>query len=190
MPAGTALRLIGSSAKFVQRPFLHVQIRHFSRFDLFGNSSIPANKRRFVPSSGTYPKGFVVGSINVGINEVIRSRPDLILVASEIPSSGAAVFTRNEFPAASITFSRQLLRQSKGHGIRGVIANAQCANTLTGFAGLQDTVAMSREAGKFVVSDTTTDEQDNSMLVMHTGVGCQRYDRFKRAATICMALTD
>lgn len=176
MSAGTALRLFGSTAKLVQRPLPRVQIRRFSKFDLFGNSPIPANKRRFVPSSGTYPKGFVVGSINVGINEAVRSRPDLILVASEIPSCGAAVFTRNEFPAASVTVSRELLRQTKGHGIRGVIANAQCANTLTGFAGLQDTVAMSREAGKFVVSDTTVGEQDTSMLVMHTGVGCQRYD--------------
>ena len=36
----TALRLIEFSANSVQRPFFHVQIRHFSKFDLFGNSLI------------------------------------------------------------------------------------------------------------------------------------------------------
>lgn len=179
MSAGTALRLSESATTLVLRPFPRMQIRNYSKFDIFGNLPIPANKRRLVPASGTYPKGFVVGGVNVGINQAIRSRPDLVLVASEKPSCGAAVFTKNEFPAASVTVSRELLRQTRGHGIRGVIANAQCANTFTGFAGLQDTVAMSQEAGKYVVGDMTA-EQDSSMLVMHTGAGCQRYDLSKR----------
>ena len=179
MSAGRALRQFESATKFVRRPVPRIQIRHYSKFDLFGNLPIPANKRHFVPTSGSYPKGFAVGSINVGIDEAIWSRPDLVLVASEIPSCGAALFTKNEFPAASVKVSRKILQQTKGHGIRGVIANVQCANTLTGFAGLQDAVAMSREAGKYVVGDMAT-EQDSSILVMHTGAGCQRYDISKR----------
>ena len=173
MSAGMALCRSETATTLVLRRPLRIQMRLYSKFELFGNSPVPVNKRRFVPTSGTYPKGFVVGSIDVGINQASRSRPDLILVASEKPSSGAAVFTKNDLPAASITVSRKILQKTKGHGIRGVIANAQCANTLTGPAGLQDTVAMSREAGKYVVGER---ERDSSIMVMHTGVGGRRYD--------------
>lgn len=134
---------------------------------------MPANEQRFVPTSGTYPKGFLVGSINVGIKPAIKTQTDLILVASEKPSCGAAVFTKNEFPAASITVTRDLVRKSKGHGLRGVIANSWCANLFTGKAGLEDAVAMSKEADKYVPGETGT-EQDSSVMVMHTGMANQR----------------
>lgn len=66
----------------VNRVFLPKQVRYLSKFDKHKNFTVPANKARFVPKSGTYPKGFSVGSINVGIKSTITSRPDLILVAS------------------------------------------------------------------------------------------------------------
>lgn len=146
---------------------IQVQTRCFTKFDLYGNSPVPANKQRFVPTSGTYPKGFLVGSINVGIKPAIKTQPDLILVASEKPSCG------DEFPAASITVTRDLVRKSKGHGLRGVIANSWCANLFTGKAGLEDAVAMSKEADKYVSGETGT-EQDSSVMVMHTGMANQR----------------
>ena|ERR1700722_13224995 len=152
---------------------VRIQIRCFSKFDVYGSSPIPANKQRFVPTSGTYPQGFLVGSCNIGIKSASKSQPDLILVASEKPSCGAAVFTKNEFPAASITVTRDLFRKTKGHGLRGVIANSWCANTLTGKAGLEDAVAMSKEADKYVSGQTGT-ERASSVMVMHTGVGGQR----------------
>lgn len=149
------------------------QIRCFSKFDVYGNSPIPDNKQRFVPKSGTYPEGFLVGSTNIGIKPTSKAQPDLILVASEKHSCGAAVFTKNEFPAASIIVSRDLVRQTKGHGLRGVIANSWCANTLTGKAGLEDAVAMSKEADKYVSGETGF-ERESSVMVMHTGAGGQR----------------
>ncbi len=158
---------------FVRYKPLQIQIRSFSKFDMYGNSPVPATKQKFVPTFGTYPKGFLIGSINIGIKPASKSQPDLILVASEKPSCGAAVFTRNEFPAASITVTRDLVRKTKGHGLRGVIANSWCANTLTGNAGLEDAVAMSREADKYVSGDTGA-ERESSVMVMHTGVGGQR----------------
>lgn len=134
---------------------------------------IPAKKQRFVPTSGTYPQGFLIGSTNAGIKPNSNFQPDLILVASENPSCGAAVFTRNEFPAASITVTRELVRKSRGHGLRGVIANSWCANTLTGKAGLEDTETMSKEADKYIRSTTGVD-RESSVMVMHTGLGAKR----------------
>ncbi|TPX60529.1 hypothetical protein PhCBS80983_g01762 [Powellomyces hirtus] len=155
------------------RPLL--RCRFSTKFDLFHNNPIPANKRRLVPTSGIYPKGFKVGSIRAGIKPPDSSQPDLVLVASEIPASGAAVFTKNEFCAASVTMSRELVRRTQGQGIRGVIANSGCANTLTGQAGLDDAWAMSREAHRHLVnSPLETARHDPSVLVMHTGAGAQR----------------
>ena len=159
--------------RFVYQKPICVQIRCFSKFDVYGNSPIPVNKQRFVPTSGTYPKGFLVGSTNAGIKPSSKSQPDLILVASDRPSCGAAVFTKNEFPAASITVSKDLVRKTKGHGLRGVIANSWCANTLTGKAGLEDAFAMSKAANKYL-SNGKDVEGDSSVMVMHTGTGGQR----------------
>jgi glutamate N-acetyltransferase / amino-acid N-acetyltransferase len=117
---------------------------------MYGSSPIPANKQRFAPTSGTYPEEFLVGSATIGIKPASKSQPDLILVASEKPSFGAAVFTKNEVPAASITATRDLVRKTKGCGLRRVIANSWRANTLTGKAGLDDALAMGKEADKYV----------------------------------------
>jgi hypothetical protein len=75
------------------RQHFYAQNRSVSRFRPAAspNSPVPANKQRFIPTSGTYPKGFLVGSINVGINPAIKTQPDLILVASEKPSWSCCV---------------------------------------------------------------------------------------------------
>jgi glutamate N-acetyltransferase/amino-acid N-acetyltransferase len=124
---------------------IQVQIRCFSKFDLYGNSPLPADKQQFVPTSETCPKGFLVGGISVGIKPTSKTQPDLVL-ASEKPSSGAAVFTKSEFPAASITVSRDLVRKTKGHGVRGVIANSWRANLFPGKAELEDVAAIRTQA--------------------------------------------
>jgi glutamate N-acetyltransferase / amino-acid N-acetyltransferase len=131
-----ALRPTGFATTLVRNKPVRIQIRRFSEFDVYGNSPIPANKQRFVPTSGTYPEELLAGSANIGIKPASKSQPDLILLASEKPSCGAAVFTKNEFPAASITVTKDVLRKTKARGLRGVIANSWCANTLTGKAGL------------------------------------------------------
>ncbi|APA10948.1 arginine biosynthesis bifunctional protein [Sclerotinia sclerotiorum 1980 UF-70] len=164
-------------ARHIRKKPLHVEnhYRSFTKFDSFGNSPIPASKQRFVPTSGTYPKGFLVGSTNVGIKPDGLSQPDLILVASEKKweTCGAAVLTKNEFPAASVVVTRDLLKKSKGRGLRGVVANSWCANLLTGEKGLEDSRNMSREAGR-IVSGEGTGQGEESVMVMHTGMGGQR----------------
>ncbi|ESZ99592.1 arginine biosynthesis bifunctional protein [Sclerotinia borealis F-4128] len=127
---------------------VHTHYRTFTKFDSFGNSPIPASKQRFVPASGTYPKGFLIGSTNVGIKPSSLSQPDLILVTSEKKweTCGAAVLTKNEFPAASVVVTRELIEKNGRMGLRGVVANSWCANLLTGEQGLEDSRKMSREA--------------------------------------------
>ncbi|CAI0653803.1 unnamed protein product, partial [Colletotrichum noveboracense] len=170
------------TALWPPRRSVHVvrqQLRRFSnKFELYANAPIPANKRRFVPDSGFYPKGFSVASINAGINSTKRTRPDLTMVKSDVPSCGAAVFTRNKFPAASVTASRKHLSATKGNGLRGVIANAGCANLFTGQAGLDDAAAMMNTANELLVSPSSATvavgETPPSVIVMHTGKGGER----------------
>lgn len=138
------------------------------KFDLYTGLPVPANKQRLVPNDGCYPKGFRAGSVYAGIKLADSRQPDLVLVTSDRPASGAAVFTKNELCAPSITVSRRVLAQTQGRSMRGVVANSGCANTLTGPDGLDDAVAMSREAAKSVSGD------ESSMMVMHTGRGAQR----------------
>lgn len=178
----TLIRSVTVTALWPPRRSVHVvrqQLRRFSnKFELYANAPIPANKRRFVPDSGFYPKGFSVASINAGINSTKRTRPDLTMVKSDVPSCGAAVFTRNKFPAASVTASRKHLSATKGNGIRGVIANAGCANLFTGQAGLDDAAAMMNTANELLVSPSSATvavgETPPSVIVMHTGKGGER----------------
>lgn len=149
--------------------------RHVStnKFDRFGDRPLPLKKQRLVPTSGTYPRGFEVGSVHVGIKPASKSQPDLVSIVSAGPKhacSAAAVFTRNEFPAASITVSKKILQTTGGHGIGGVVANSWCANTLTGAAGLEDSAAMVTAAGECL----TKGQEAAPFMVMHTGVGGQK----------------
>ncbi|KAF1349173.1 ArgJ family-domain-containing protein [Delphinella strobiligena] len=127
-----------------------IQTRSFSKFDLYGSSPIPENKLKFIPNTGTYPLGFSVGSVKAGIKPERSPQPDLVLVASDRPSCGAA--------------------RSKGHGIRGIIANSGCANLFTGEPGLRDT----REMGDQAANHVAGEGEQPSFLVMHTGAGGQR----------------
>lgn len=122
-----------------------------NKFERFGDCPVPVSKQQLVPKSGTYPQSFEVGSVHVGIKPASKSQPDLVSIRSTGPlhlSSAAAVFTKNEFPAASITISKNMLHYSQGHGVRGVIADSWCATTLTGVPGLEDSVAMAKAAGR------------------------------------------
>ncbi|ATZ52558.1 hypothetical protein BCIN_08g02400 [Botrytis cinerea B05.10] len=155
---------------FRKKPLrINIQYRSFTKFDSFGDTPIPASKQRFVPTSGTYPKGFLVGSTNVGIKPSGLSQPDLVLVTSEEQweTCGAAVLTKNEFPAPSVLVTRELIKESRGRGVRGVVANSWCANLLTGEKGLEDSRKMSKEAG-MVLEEGSTKGKD-PVMVMHTG---------------------
>jgi glutamate N-acetyltransferase/amino-acid N-acetyltransferase len=134
--------------------------------------AIPASKRKYIPTSGTYPKGFVVSGTHVGVKASNTKFPDLALISSETPCSAAAVFTTNKFQAAPVQVSKKILNASQGQGIRSVIINSGCANAVTGKGGLEDAMNMAAKVDEY------TGVAEAGTLVMSTGVIGQRYVHF------------
>ncbi|KAK0652930.1 hypothetical protein B0T16DRAFT_322523 [Cercophora newfieldiana] len=129
--------------------------------------SIPAAKKKYVPTKGTYPLGFRASGTVVGVKPGNTTKPDLAFLASDRPCAAAAVFTKNKFQAAPVTFSRSLLQKTKNQGIQGVLVNSGCANAVTGKGGLEDAEKMARAA------DNCLGHSDGT-IVMSTGVIGQR----------------
>ncbi|PLB34084.1 bifunctional ornithine acetyltransferase/N-acetylglutamate synthase [Aspergillus candidus] len=141
------------------------QVRHYSApLDM----AVPAAKQKFIPSSGSYPKGFLVSGTHVGVKASNTKYPDLALISSETPCSAAAVFTTNKFQAAPVQVSKDILATRKGEGVHSVVINSGCANAVTGKGGVEDAVSM----GKTV--DECSGLNEPSTLVMSTGVIGQR----------------
>ncbi|KAL8913432.1 MAG: hypothetical protein Q9171_001725 [Xanthocarpia ochracea] len=155
---------------------------------------MPASKQKYVPTSGTYPKGFLATGIHVGVKPTNRQTPDLALLASENPCSCTAVFTKNKFQAAPVTLSRQVLERRSGEGIRAIVINSGCANAVTGKGGLDDASSMGRAVDAcFQASPENTsptqqgqasESDPSSTLVMSTGVIGQRLPISKILAAI------
>lgn len=135
------------------------------------DTTIPASKQRFVPTTGTYPQGFMVSGVHVGVKASNTSRPDLALITSvsQTPCTAAAVFTKNKFQAAPVQLCKEMMRGGPGQ-CRSVVINSGCANAITGKAGLEDAQMM----GKVVDGYTCTEHGKPSTLVMSTGVIGQR----------------
>ncbi|KAJ1981122.1 glutamate N-acetyltransferase [Dimargaris verticillata] len=139
-----------------------------------------ATKARYVPTSGTYPQGFVVGGVHCGVKKK-PDQPDLALIGSQVPCRAAAVFTQNKFTAAPVQISRFVLDHSRGMNIQGIVTNSGCANAVTGTVGLEHARRMSQVASQALTtvsggSSQPTDNAQNGMqaLVMSTGVIGQR----------------
>ncbi|PVI03145.1 Arginine biosynthesis bifunctional protein ArgJ beta chain [Periconia macrospinosa] len=141
-----------------------------------GEGTIPAAKRKYVPTSGTYPLGFRAGSAHVGVKPSNTRFDDLALVASDTPCSGAAVFTTNKFQAAPVTVSRDTLKKRSGEGVRAVVVNSGCANAVTGKGGIEDAIRMGQETDKCFIEDSNgeDDGKGSRSIVMSTGVIGQR----------------
>lgn len=155
------------------RPFS--QLKHtlqVRRFSAPTGNVIPAAKQKYVPTSGTYPKGFLVSGTHVGVKPTNTHTPDLALITSSTPCSAAAVFTQSKFQAAPVIVSRDTLQQCQGEGIRALIINSGCANAVTGKGGLDDANAMSRAVDDCFSSSIPS--SPHRTLVMSTGVIGQR----------------
>ncbi|KAK6460952.1 hypothetical protein DFJ63DRAFT_336874 [Scheffersomyces coipomensis] len=120
---------------------------------------------RFVPKTGVYPKGFVVGGIHSGVKKDGKSL-DLALLKNEFgkEASAAAVFTTNKFRAAPVQVSSKIIKEKKGKGINSLVANSGNANAVTGSQGIKDAEDM------VIVTDSVLENSSNSTLVMSTGV--------------------
>jgi glutamate N-acetyltransferase/amino-acid N-acetyltransferase len=144
------------------------QVRQYSAP---ADRSIPAAKQKYIPTTGTYPKGFLVGSAHAGVKASNTKYDDLALVTSEKPCAAAAVFTQNIFKAAPVHVSKKFLAERQSAGFRGVVVNSGCANAVTGTGGMEDAEAMASATDKAL--GASPDEQP-STLVMSTGVIGQR----------------
>lgn len=147
-----------------------LQIRQYSAP---ADRSIPAAKQKYVPSSGTYPKGFLAGSAFAGVKASNTKYDDLAFVGSETPCAATAVFTQNVFKAAPVIKSKQYLHDQQNAGFRGVIVNSGCANAVTGALGIEHAETMAKETDRQFEpeGDATTPSRT---LVMSTGVIGQR----------------
>ncbi|KAK4622106.1 Arginine biosynthesis bifunctional protein ArgJ, mitochondrial [Fulvia fulva] len=151
-----------------------IQVRSYSAP---ADRAIPAAKQKYIPVSGTYPKGFLAGSAFAGVKSSNTKYDDLALVVSEEACPAAAVFTKNIFKAAPVITSKQTFFDSKknGHGLdrfRGVVVNSGCANAVTGKLGLEHAEAMARTTDQ-CFGDSSPDAPPHT-LVMSTGVIGQR----------------
>ena len=108
--------------------------------------------------SVTAPQGFRAAGVAAGIKAT--GERDVAVVINDGPSrAAAAVFTSNRFPAAPVTWSRQVV---SGGRVRAVVLNSGGANACTGPLGFQDThataerlaAALDDSAGEIAVCST------------------------------------
>src|SRR5579859_2972067 len=124
-------------------------------------SGPPPSKVRFIPTSGTYPRDFLVSGIHAGVKKNPRLL-DLAVITSRKPINAAAVFTTNVFQAAPVLVSKRILDYTRGSGIGGLVVNSGCANAVTGEGGMKDAESMAAAL------------DGGNALVMSTGVIGQR----------------
>ena len=149
----------------------HRQLLPITQLRLYSaptTGTVPSAKQKYVPKSGTYPKGFLVSGTHVGVKPSNKTLPDLALITSTTPCSAAAVFTKNKFQAAPVLLSKSILETRGGEGIRAIVINSGCANAVTGKGGLEDAESMVSAV------DNCLKEKKSSTLVMSTGVIGQR----------------
>jgi glutamate N-acetyltransferase / amino-acid N-acetyltransferase len=108
--------------------------------------------------SVTAAKGFVASGVHSGLR---RSAPDLALVRSLAPATGAAMFTANRMQAAPVVISKQHLELAEP---QAVVINSGSANAATGLRGELDARATAAEAARLL--GLAVEE----VLVLSTGV--------------------
>ena len=97
--------------------------------------------------SVTAAKGFVAGGVHSGLR---RSAPDLALVRSLTPATGAAMFTVNRVQAAPVIVSKEHLKLAEP---QAVVVNSGVANAATGVRGELDARATAAEAARLLGLD-------------------------------------
>ena len=105
--------------------------------------------------------GFAAASTACGLKA--SGAPDLALVWSEGSCTAAGVFTTNRVQAAPVLLDREALAANAA-GIRGVLANAGCANAVTGARGRADARRMQALGAQAIGA------APEQLLVLSTGV--------------------
>jgi glutamate N-acetyltransferase / amino-acid N-acetyltransferase len=108
--------------------------------------------------SVTRAQGFLASGVHCGIR---KARPDLALLRSTAPATGAALFTANRVQAAPVVISREHLEHAQP---QAVVVNSGVANAATGVRGELDARATASEAARLL------DLETEQVLVLSTGV--------------------
>jgi len=88
-------------------------------------------KIKYGSSNITFPKGFKAGGVDAGISKT--DKPDLGILVSDISCQVAGVFTKNQFIAAPIEYSKKIVE--KEHLVKAIVVNSGNANAGTGTNG-------------------------------------------------------
>ncbi|USS92563.1 bifunctional glutamate N-acetyltransferase/amino-acid acetyltransferase ArgJ [Fructobacillus americanaquae] len=80
----------------------------------------------------TWPKGFQTGTAHAGFKE--DDQLDMAWIVSDVPAVAAGVYTKNQFQAAPVQFTKNLINQN--HKLQAVVINSGNANSFTGQEGL------------------------------------------------------
>jgi glutamate N-acetyltransferase/amino-acid N-acetyltransferase len=124
--------------------------------------------------SVTAPQGFRAAGVAAGLKA--SGERDVAVVINDGPSrAAAAVFTSNRFPAAPVTWTRQVV---SGGRVRAVVLNSGGANACTGPLGFQDAhataerlaAALADSAGEIAVCSTGLIGERLPMDVLLPGV--------------------
>lgn len=80
----------------------------------------------------TWPKGFQTGTAHAGFKE--DQQLDMAWIVSDVPAVAAGVYTKNQFQAAPVQFTKNLINQN--HKLQAIVINSGNANSFTGQEGL------------------------------------------------------
>jgi glutamate N-acetyltransferase / amino-acid N-acetyltransferase len=105
--------------------------------------------------------GFDAAGLAAGIKK--SGAPDMALVASRVPCRAAGIFTQNAFPAAPVTYDRQLLAFNP-EDVYAIVVNAGCANACTGVEGAANVRRTAEQVALHLGA------HEHSVFVMSTGV--------------------
>jgi glutamate N-acetyltransferase / amino-acid N-acetyltransferase len=94
--------------------------------------------------SVTAAKGFVASGVHSGLR---RNAPDLAIVRSLEPATGAAMFTANRMQAAPVVVSKEHLELAEP---QAVVINSGSANAATGLRGELDARATAAETARLL----------------------------------------
>lgn len=104
------------------------------------------------------PKGFKAAGISAGLKK--SKKPDMALIASDVPAAVAGTFTTNQVKAATVKLCQKRLAQRVG---QAVIVNSGNANACNGPQGIRDAEKMAALTAKLLGIDA------NKVFVSSTG---------------------
>ncbi|CAK1243544.1 bifunctional glutamate N-acetyltransferase/amino-acid acetyltransferase ArgJ [Fructobacillus tropaeoli] len=108
----------------------------------------------------TWPKGFQTGTAHAGFKE--DQQLDMAWIVSDVPAVAAGVYTKNQFQAAPVQFTKNLINQN--HELQAIVINSGNANSFTGQEGLDH----ADETHQLAANKLTIDP--NLVAVASTGV--------------------